>query len=64
MASKSDDKGNPKVFERKDGTWASSYELTLKQMEVLSPHNGNGEAGSSDSQESAGQPQADSELPW
>ncbi len=43
----SDDKGNPKVFERKDGTFGASYEVRLKSFEFLSPR-GEGDEGETD----------------
>jgi single-strand DNA-binding protein len=30
-----DENGNPRVYERKDGTWASSYELTAETVRFL-----------------------------
>ncbi len=42
----SDDKGNPKVFERKDGTFGASYEVRLKSFEFLSPRGDSDEGGS------------------
>lgn len=32
---KSNADGNPRVYERKDGTWASSYELTAESVRFL-----------------------------
>ena len=32
-----DENGNPRVYERKDGTWASSYELTAETVRFLAP---------------------------
>ena len=30
-----DENGNPKAFQRKDGTWASSYEITAENVRFL-----------------------------
>jgi single-strand DNA-binding protein len=32
---KSNADGNPRVYERKDGTWASSYEITAESVRFL-----------------------------
>ena len=31
-----DEKGNPRVYERKDGTWAASYEVVADNVRFLS----------------------------
>jgi len=31
-----DESGNPRVFERKDGTWAASFEVTAENVRFLS----------------------------
>ena len=33
---KADENGSPRVFGRKDGTWASSYEVTASSVKFLS----------------------------
>lgn len=32
---KADDSGNPVVFQRKDGTWGASFELTAREVKFL-----------------------------
>lgn len=39
----SDDKGNPKVFQRKDGTYGASFELNANTVKFLSTKNNGGE---------------------
>ena len=34
---KSNADGNPRVYERKDGTWSASYELTAESVRFLTP---------------------------
>lgn len=34
-----DDRGNPVVFQRKDETFGSSYEVTAREVKFLSPRN-------------------------
>lgn len=29
--------GNPKVFQRKDGSWGSSFEITARDMRIFNP---------------------------
>ena len=40
--------GNPKVFQRKDGTWGSVYEVRANQVKFLSPKS---EAGNANEKE-------------
>jgi single-strand DNA-binding protein len=34
---KSNADGNPRVYERKDGTWSASYEITAESVRFLTP---------------------------
>ena len=36
-ALKADAQGNPRTYERKDGTWAASFELTAETVRFLTP---------------------------
>ncbi len=35
-----DESGSPRVFQRKDGTWGASYEVTAETVRFLTPKNG------------------------
>ena len=32
-----DEKGNPRTFQRQDGSWGASYEMTAKDVRFMSP---------------------------
>jgi single-strand DNA-binding protein len=36
-ALKADAQGNPRTYERKDGTWSASYEITAETVRFLTP---------------------------
>ena len=42
-----DEKGNPRTFQRQDGSWGASYEMTAKDVRFMSPRSeGTGSNGS------------------
>jgi len=48
---KGTEEGQPKVYQRDDGTWASSFEATVEKWEFISGANGNGQNATSEDKE-------------
>ena len=47
-----DEKGHPRTFQRQDGSWGASYEMTAKDVRFMSPRSeGTGSNGSAEFEE-------------
>jgi single-strand DNA-binding protein len=56
-----DEKGNPRVFQRQDGTYSASYEITATTVRFLSPKS---EGAATVAEEGAEPPAGGEEIPF
>lgn len=58
-----DDRGNPRVWQRQDGTWGASFELTAERVRFMGGRGETGAPGYQEPEADAGEVEAD-EIPF